>query len=298
MAAQRPVLSGRGFSPGFEDDDRRLGRAPAGVRVEVSIDRAPALPQPVALLPRRRAGAHRARVLARQPDDGVRMRLEVEPPGGMPLLPAVHREGDQVGAVLEVAEDDRALLPGRPADGREAQRAPPPFVRRGPQEAAATEPVERSMDAPGRVHEPRRRHPRRSAGRHAVPHRQLLLRQRSVTTTLPRTWPSATVDAPRRGPRAGTPWRSAPAAGRRRPCGQLLEIGCSGWTNTYRPPWSRIDGSTTGHRSRADRPADRGGVAHRVAADEVEHGVDRFGQLLADRPGGVVVHLVRAGVAR
>jgi len=34
-------------------------------------------------------------------------------------------------------------------DGRETQRAPAALVRRGPQEAAATESVERSMSAPG-----------------------------------------------------------------------------------------------------------------------------------------------------
>jgi hypothetical protein len=42
-------------------------------------------------------------------------------------------------------------------DRREAQCPPPALVRRGPQEPAATDSVERSMNAPGRVHEPRRR---------------------------------------------------------------------------------------------------------------------------------------------
>ena len=105
--------------------------------------------------PRGRARAHRARVLARQSNDGVRVRLEVEPPRGMALVPAVHRERDEVRAVLEVADDDAAFLPGLPPDGREAQRTPAPLVRRGPEEPAPTESVERSMSAPGRVHEPR-----------------------------------------------------------------------------------------------------------------------------------------------
>ena len=40
------------------------------------------------------------------------------------------------------------------------------------------------------------------------------------------------------------------------------------------------------------------GVGQRVAADQVEDGVDRLGQLPADRPGGVVEHLGGAGVAQ
>ena len=68
-------------------------------------------------------------------------------------------------AVFEVADDDAPLLPGLPADGREAQRTPAALVRRGPQESAATESVERAMSAPGRVHEPRRREFRRSGCR-------------------------------------------------------------------------------------------------------------------------------------
>jgi hypothetical protein len=104
-------------------------------------------------------------MLARQSNDGVRVRLEVEPPRGVALVPAVHRERDEVGAVFEVADDDAALLPGLPPDGREAQRTPAAPVRRGPQESAATESVEGAMRAPGRVHEPPRRDVRRSGRR-------------------------------------------------------------------------------------------------------------------------------------
>ena len=80
----------------------------------------------------------------------------------MALVPAVHREHDEIRAVLDVADDDAVLLPGFPPDGHEAEHAPAALVRRGPQEAAATEPVERSMNAPSHVHEPRRRDFRRS----------------------------------------------------------------------------------------------------------------------------------------
>ena len=148
----------------FEDDHGRLGRPPAGKRVEPRINRDPALPQPITLLPRGTAGANRARKLVRQSNHGIRVRLEVEPPRGMALVKAVHRERDEVRAVFNVADDDAALLPGLPPDGREAQRTPTALVRRSPQESAAAESVEHAMNAPPRVHEPRRRvfrHPSR-----------------------------------------------------------------------------------------------------------------------------------------
>src|SRR5207237_6230706 len=111
-----PVSSGPAAR--FEDDHRRLGRPPDRIRVEPRIDRDPALPQPITLLPRRRACAHQARLLVRQSNDGVRVRLEVAPPRGMALVPAVHRDRDEVRTVFEVADDDAALLPGlTPDDG-------------------------------------------------------------------------------------------------------------------------------------------------------------------------------------
>ena len=64
-------------------------------------------------------------MLARQANDGIRMRLEVEPPRGMTLLPAVHGEHDEIGAVLDVADDDAAFLPGLPPNGRQAQGSQP-----------------------------------------------------------------------------------------------------------------------------------------------------------------------------
>ena len=75
----------------------------------------------------------------------------------MALVPTVHREDDRIRTVLDIADDDAAFLPGLPPDGREAQRPPAALTRRGPQEVAATEPVERPMNAPERVLEPRRR---------------------------------------------------------------------------------------------------------------------------------------------
>lgn len=103
----------------FEDDYRRLGRPQAGVRVELWIDRDPTPLQPIMLLPRGWARAHRARMLVGQSNNGVGVRREVEPPGGMALVPAVHRVRDEVWAIFETADDDAALSRGLPPDGRE-----------------------------------------------------------------------------------------------------------------------------------------------------------------------------------
>src|SRR3954447_6111724 len=114
------------------------------------------------LLARGWACAHGSRLLPRQSNDCIWVRLEIEPPRGAAFVPVVDRERDQVGAVFEVADEDAALLPGLPPDGRQAQRTPAALVRRGPKESTATESVEGAMNAPARVHEPGWRDLRRS----------------------------------------------------------------------------------------------------------------------------------------
>ena len=81
------------------------------MRVDVRIDRDPALPQPLTFLSRCEAGAHRSRRLMSQANYCVRVRLEIEPPRGMALVEAVHRERHEGGAVFEIADDDIAFLP-------------------------------------------------------------------------------------------------------------------------------------------------------------------------------------------
>lgn len=102
----------------FEYDHGSLGRPPPGESVELWIDRDPALPQPITLLASSRAPTHLVRMLAGQPNDGFGMRLEVEPPRRVAFVLAVHRIRDEVRAVHDVADDDVALLPGLPPDGR------------------------------------------------------------------------------------------------------------------------------------------------------------------------------------
>jgi hypothetical protein len=115
----RPRLVSGGHVARFQDDHRRLSRPLARIPVEPWIDRDPALPQPITLVARGRARAYQARKLVGQSNHGVWVCLQVEPPRGLALVPAVHSERDEVWAIFEVANDHAALFAGLPPDGRE-----------------------------------------------------------------------------------------------------------------------------------------------------------------------------------
>src|SRR5262249_52918537 len=88
------------------------------------------------------------------------MRLEVEPPPGLTVGPAVHRQRDQVRAVLDVPEEHAALLT-RPTSGRgETQGAPPVSFRPPQTDPAAGGPVEAAMGVPSQPDKPSGREPR------------------------------------------------------------------------------------------------------------------------------------------
>lgn len=158
-----------GSASGFEHDDGCHGRPAGCTGVEADVNLGPAPPQAIALLPSGRTCAHWTRVLARQSHERIGVSLEVYPPSGVAFVPAVHREGDEVRSVFDVADDDVALSTGLPTDGCETQCAPATLARGGPQESPAAEPVERAVNPPCRVNEPRRRQLRRS-GRSAHLH--------------------------------------------------------------------------------------------------------------------------------
>ena len=107
----------------------------------------------------------RVGTLSPQSNDRIRVCLEIEPPRRVAFVPAVHRECDEVGAVVDVADDDAAFLSGLPSDRREVERTPLALARRRPEQTAPAEPVERAMPTPECVHEPGRRHSRRSIRR-------------------------------------------------------------------------------------------------------------------------------------
>ena len=119
-----------------------------------------------------------------QLDVGLRVRLQVQPPRRLARAPPVHRQGDEVRAVLDVAEHHAALAAGAPPRDGQPQGAP---LRRL---AAATgrrrPPVTRysaAVHPPGEVDEP----PRRQAGRPVRPRRPLALSLASGRPILPPT---------------------------------------------------------------------------------------------------------------
>src|SRR5688500_11422622 len=108
-----------------------------------------------------RTPANGARAM-RKLDRGVGMRLQIEPPRWLRVLPAVHRHRDQVRTILVIAEDHAALLTGAAADRREAHRPPPVRLRWPEALTASSQPVDRAVDLPGRDDDPARRESRRS----------------------------------------------------------------------------------------------------------------------------------------
>src|SRR5215218_7484605 len=105
------------------------------------------------------ARPHRAG-LTGELDGRVGLGLQVEPPGRLRVRPAVHRQRDQVRAVLDVPDDDAAGPASAAARRRQPQRAP--AVRPGaPQPHPATgDPVDRAVGRPGETDDEARRKPR------------------------------------------------------------------------------------------------------------------------------------------
>src|SRR5829696_1148939 len=119
VPATTPCGVGRSGTPqrvriagsGLQDYHRGLGRPPRRVAVQVRVDLAPAGPQPRPLVAGCGVTTHQPPT-ADEIDGRVRVRLQVEPPGGLTLTPPVHRQRDQVRTVLEVPDDDTALPAG------------------------------------------------------------------------------------------------------------------------------------------------------------------------------------------
>ena len=120
----RKLPGSSGHRARLEDDDRRLMRASCRVAVEVSVQFAPALPQPFALPADRGPPEHLALDPTGELDDRLRMGLQVQPPGWLGRTPAVHGHRDQVRPVLVVADDHAPRLATAPALRGEPQCAP------------------------------------------------------------------------------------------------------------------------------------------------------------------------------
>ena len=111
-SAMRPVAGSRAWSSGFswlEHDDGGLPWSPRGIGVEVLVDLGPSGPQTLALVSLCATCMDLSCSVAGL-GDGIGMVLQVQPPGGFGRTPPVHRHGDQVAIVLEVADDDVSRL--------------------------------------------------------------------------------------------------------------------------------------------------------------------------------------------
>ncbi len=115
--------------------------------------------------PRRPARAPGARAAAAHLGRGVGMGHEVEPPRGLTLGPPVHREGDQVRPVLEIAEQHGAGASGAPPGDGEPHCPPVGVVLRRPEaDSAARHPVDGSVDVPDADDDPSGREPGLATG--------------------------------------------------------------------------------------------------------------------------------------
>src|SRR5918994_1568093 len=83
-----------------------------------------------------------------QIDRRVWMRLQVEPPGWLPIGPAVHGKGDQIRTVLEVADDHAALLAGAAPGCRQTRSAPSAGFRTPQPHSATADPAYRTVRRP------------------------------------------------------------------------------------------------------------------------------------------------------
>ena len=98
--------------------------------------------------------------LTGQLDGRVGLRLKIQPPGRLRVGPAVHRQRDQVRAVLEVPDDDAAGPTCAAARRGQAQCAPAARLGAPQPQAAAGDPVDRSVGRPGETDDDARRKPR------------------------------------------------------------------------------------------------------------------------------------------
>ena len=129
---------GLGCVAWLEYDNGGLGWPPGGVVVEVLVDLGPSGPQPLALV----ACARRARTCrapSRVSAVAIGMVLQVQPPRGFGRTPPVHRHRDQVGTVLDVADDDLSCPPvRRPVVVSRSVPHPPGFGRHKPNRPRVT----------------------------------------------------------------------------------------------------------------------------------------------------------------
>ena len=144
--------------PWLQHDDHRLAGSERGARIREGAapeikEGAPEAGSLLALGCTR----HDASGAGRELDGGLGIGLQVEPPGGLRVGPAVHRRRDQVGAVLDEADDRDPLLAPSGARPCAAGASPTGPAFAGPKPKPPTgRPIQRSMRGPDGPHQPAR----------------------------------------------------------------------------------------------------------------------------------------------
>jgi hypothetical protein len=146
-------VGGFGSGHGLEDHDGCLARPQRRLPIQILVVVGPACPEATSLVPHGSPGAD-ATGSVDELDGGVGMSLEVQPPRGLRVAPAVHSHRHKVAAFLEVAKDCDAL--GACASTHRPQSQNPPLVAGRPAQAepASGDPIKRSVDNPGGPDDP------------------------------------------------------------------------------------------------------------------------------------------------
>ena len=141
------------FRTWLQHDDGSLCGSKGRIVVQVLVDFSPPRPKTISFLTVGSSSRDTSAPVG-EFDVDLRMGLKVQPPGGLTFAPSVHRQSDQVGAVLEIA-NDHAVLPAGSAPGGDETQSSPLVRLRMPQPQAVTGHTKKSpMGLPEEPDEP------------------------------------------------------------------------------------------------------------------------------------------------
>ncbi len=137
----------------LENNDRGFHGSARCIGIEVLVDLLPSSPKTGALVTVCRAAGDLAGPV-HEIHAHVGMCLKVQPPGRFGVAPAVHGHGDEVRAVLKVADHDRVDSACPPPDGPKTHGAPTAGLRPPQTESASRRAVHAAVDDPEEPDEP------------------------------------------------------------------------------------------------------------------------------------------------
>ena len=137
----------------LENNDRGFHGSARCIGIEVLVDLLPSSPQTGALATACRSAGDLAGPV-HEIHAHVGMCLKVQPPGRFGVAPAVHGHGDEVRAVLKVADHHRVDSACPPPDGPKTHGAPTAGLRPPQTESAPRRAVHAAVDDPEQPDEP------------------------------------------------------------------------------------------------------------------------------------------------